>query len=70
MFFFSLPLNVASAAVKGRRALDIGGQATKGVWGMSRHQKAMKGVEDCEKPGVFVKLNSIPGFPNELVLNT
>ena len=33
------------------RALDICGQATKGVWGMSWHQKATKGVEDCDKSG-------------------
>jgi len=31
---------------------------------MSRHQKAMKGVEGCEKPGGFVKQELIPGFLN------
>jgi hypothetical protein len=40
------------------------GQATKGVWGMSWRQKAMKGVENCEKPGEAVKRALIPGFPN------
>ena len=40
------------------------GQATKGMWGMSWHQKAMKGVEDCEKPGGAVKRALIPGYPN------
>ena len=45
------------ASRKGRtwRVLDIGGQATKGAWGMSRRQKAMKGVEGCEKLGGVVK---------------
>ena len=47
-----------------RRVLDIGGQATKGAWGMSRRQKAMKGVEGCEKLGGVVKRALIPGFPN------
>lgn len=37
---------------------------------MSWHQKALKGVEDCEKPGVAVKQALIPGFPNWLALNT
>ena len=27
------------------------GQATKGVWGMSWRQEAMKGVEDCDNLG-------------------
>src|SRR5262245_1085377 len=43
---------------------DQCGQATKGAWGMSWRRKAMKGVEDCEKPGEAVKRASIPGFPN------
>jgi len=34
------------------------------VWGMSWRQKPMKGVEDCDKPGVVVKRALIPGFPN------
>ena len=33
------------------KAFDLYGQATKGAWGMSWHQEALKGVEDCEKPG-------------------
>ena len=48
------------AALERWRALDICGQATKGVWGMSWRQKAMKGVEDCEKPGGAVKQALIP----------
>jgi len=47
-----------------RRGLDQCGQATKGTWGMSWHQKAVKGVEDCDKPGEIVKRVLIPGFPN------
>ncbi len=46
------------------RELDLCGQAIKGVWGMSWYQEAMKGVEDCEKPGGVVKQAIIPGFPN------
>lgn len=51
-------------AVNERRGLDQCGQATKGTWGMSWHQKAVKGVEDCDKPGEIVKRVLIPGFPN------
>jgi hypothetical protein len=50
-------------------AVDHGGQAHKGVWGMSWRQKAMKGVEGCEKPGEAVKRALIPGFPNYRILN-
>jgi len=32
-------------------------------------QEAMKGVEDCEKPGGAVKRALRPGFPNRRVLN-
>ena len=32
---------------------------------MSRRQEAMKGVEDCDKPGELVKRELIPGFPND-----
>jgi len=39
------------------------------VWGMSWRQEAMKGVEDCDKPGEAVKRALIPGFPNGQVLN-
>ncbi|MBA4105197.1 MAG: hypothetical protein C0485_05515 [Pirellula sp.] len=42
------------------RAFDKCGQATKGVWGMSWHQKAMKGVEVCEKLGGVDKQMMIP----------
>src|SRR6266404_2851605 len=45
------------------------GQATKGVWGMSWRQEAMKGVEDCDKPGGAVKRALRPGYPNERALN-
>ena len=45
------------------------GQATKGAWGMSWRWKAMKGVEDCDKPGGAVKRALIPGFLNDRVLN-
>ena len=48
----------------GVRGEDHSGQVTKGVWGMSWRQKAMKGVEGCEKPGEAVKQALIPGFPN------
>jgi len=30
------------------------------VWGMPRRQKAMKGVEDCDKLGGLVKRELIP----------
>lgn len=33
---------------------------------MSWYQKAMKGVEDCDKPGGVVKRTLIPGFLNDL----
>ena len=52
------------------RAFDSGGQARKGAWGMTRHQKAVKGAEDCDKPGVTVKQVMIPGFLNKLQLNS
>jgi hypothetical protein len=51
------------------RAFDKCGQATKGVWGMSWHQEAMKGVEVCDKPGGVDKQVMIPGFPNQRVAN-
>jgi len=34
------------------------------VWGMPWRQEAMKGVEDCDKPGGTVKRVLIPGYPN------
>ena len=49
--------------------LDSCGQAIKGAWGMSWRQEAMKGVEDCDKPGVAVKRAPIPGYPNQHTLN-
>ncbi len=36
---------------------------------MSRRQEAMKGVEDCEKPGGLVKRELIPGSLNYQTLN-
>jgi uncharacterized protein YdeI (YjbR/CyaY-like superfamily) len=51
-------------------AFDHFGQIHKGVWGMSWRQKAMKGVEGCEKPGEAVKQALIPGYPNYCMLNT
>ena len=39
------------------------------MWGMSRRQEAMKGVEDCDKPGELVKRELIPGYPNDPALN-
>lgn len=52
------------------RALDLGGQATKGARGMSWRQEALKGVEVCDKPGGVDKRAVIPGCPNWHVLNT
>ena len=54
-------------SVKG--ALDSCGQATKGTWGMSWRQEALKGVEDCDKPGGVVKRALIPGSLNWHTLN-
>jgi hypothetical protein len=51
------------------RGRGQGGQATKGVWGMSGRQEATKGVEDCDKPGGTVKRVLIPGCPNQPALN-
>jgi len=36
---------------------------------MSWRQEAMKGVENCDKPGGMVKRVLIPGFPNWPGLN-
>jgi len=60
-------MSVAGGKAKGD--CDHCGQATKGVWGMPRRQKAMKGVEGCDKPGEAVKQATIPGFPNDPELN-
>ena len=54
---------------KAFRGRDQCGQATKGVWGMSWRQEAMKGVENCDKPGGLVKRELIPGSLNNHVLN-
>ena len=54
---------------RGEGVLDSCGQAIKGTWGMSWRQEALKGVEDCEKPGGVVKRALIPGFPNWRALN-
>ncbi len=62
-----------SAAIRGGEVvggLDQCGQATKGVWGMPWRQEAMKGVEDCDKPGGVVKRALIPGCPNVSVMNS
>ncbi len=45
-------------------------ETDKGAWGMSWHQKALKGVENCEKPRVAVKQAVIRGFPNSYKLNS
>ena len=50
--------------LRAQRGRNYCGQATKGTWGMSWRQVAMKGVEDCEKPGEAVKRALIPGFLN------
>ena len=47
-----------------RASWDKSGQTGKGARGMSRRQKAKKGVEGCEKPGGAVKQAIIPGSPN------
>ena len=52
-----------------RQGVDQCGQATKGVWGMPWRQEAMKGVEDCDKPGGLVKRELIPGSLNYPRLN-
>ena len=56
-----IPSSVRGDAGRGR---DQCGQATKGVWGMSGRQEAMKGVEDCDNPGEAVKRALIPGSLN------
>ena len=51
------------------RGRDQCGQATKGMWGMSWRQEAMKGVEDCDKPGGAVKRALRPGSRISRALN-
>src|SRR5262249_52131892 len=46
-------------------AQDQCGQATKGTWGMSWRQEALKGVADCEKRGRAVKRALTPWFPSQ-----
>ena len=53
-----------SHIVQDLRVLDVCDQAIKGVWRMSRHQKALKGVEGCDKPRGVVKQTMIRGFLN------
>lgn len=65
----NVPKAGSRASVVGVRIDDHCGQATKGVWRMSRRQKAMKGVEGCDKLGEAVKQALIPGFPNNRVPN-
>jgi hypothetical protein len=48
------------------RGRDLCGQATKGMWGMSWRQEAMKGVEDCDKLGGAAKRALIPRYPNDV----
>jgi hypothetical protein len=62
----SKPIACGRCALRGK---DQCGQATKGMWGMSRRQEAMKGVEDCDKPGGLVKHELIPGSLNDRRLN-
>ena len=62
----SLSPNHSSAAPAGQGQC---GQATKGMWGMSRRQEAMKGVEDCDKLGGMVKRVLIPRSLNYPQLN-
>ena len=63
-------LDFRAHVLRSLRAFDSGGQARKGAWGMSRRQEAVKGAEDCDKPGVTVKQVMIPGCPNWLQLNS
>ena len=69
VLFGSSDLGGARWRCWGVGAWDHCGQATKGVWGMSWRQEAMKGVEGCDKPGEAVKRALIPGFLNDRALN-
>ena len=64
-----LPTLLSRKGRKGEGGWDQCGQATKGMWGMSRRQEAKKGVEDCDKPGGAVKQALMPGCPNWSALN-
>ena len=46
--------NGLAVCVLSERRKDHCGQVIKGTWRMSWRQKAMKGVEDCDKPGEAV----------------
>ena len=61
---FATALSSILEAVGREGAFDSCGQVNKGAWGMSWRQEAMKGVEDCDKPGVAVKRAPIPGSLN------
>jgi hypothetical protein len=67
--FWSVNLGFPCSLADNRWGRGECGQVTKGVWGMSWRQEAMKGVEDCDKPGEAVKQALIPGFPNYRRLN-
>jgi hypothetical protein len=60
---------ISSRSAQAGRGGDQCGQATKGVWGMSWRQEAMKGVEDCDKLGGAVKRALIPRSLNYPVVN-
>jgi hypothetical protein len=62
--------NLPRRSRRDRRVGNKSGQATKGVWRMSRRQKAKKGVEGCDKLGGSVKQELIPRFPNDRAMNT
>ena len=66
---FATDYRLLTTGYLAKRVCDQCGQATKGMWGMSWRQEAMKGVEDCDKPGEVVKRALIPGYPNERALN-
>ena len=62
------------ASLSGFMRMKVGGrgqcgQATKGVWGMSGRQEAMKGVEDCDNLGGAVNRALRPRSLNYYILN-
>ncbi len=72
LFFLTGVMEVRSRTEKvlTEEILKQSGQVIKGVWRISRCQEAMKGVEDCDKPGEAVKRALIPGFLNYCMLNS
>ncbi len=72
LFFLTGVMEVRSRTEKvlTEEILKQSGQVIKGVWRISRCQEAMKGVEDCDKPGEAVKRALIPGFLNYCTLNS